>query len=85
MLGNGEKPPLQAEKGVFVVNMGKWIYLKRPMAAGSVLAEDDICIKSPAGGLKPYETDKVIGHSILIDCSTGVDLKEGMLDDYFSK
>lgn len=79
MLGTGIKAPSEAERTGFVRKMGKGLYLRRGLPAGSVIGEDDIIIRSPAGGLRPDEIGRVIGHPILIDCSTGVDLKEEMI------
>jgi N-acetylneuraminate synthase/sialic acid synthase len=48
-----EKKPLQ--------KMGKQLVAARALPAGHVLAQDDIAIKSPGGGLPPYRMDDVIG------------------------
>ena len=47
------------EKGLY--KMGKSIYAARPIAEGRTLEEDDLCVKSPAGGLPPYHLRSVIG------------------------
>ena len=80
MLGQPEKSTtLDAERRGFVSKMGKGVYLKRPLPLGAVVTPEDIVIKSPAGdGLKPYEADRIIGRELIADCSTGVDLGEGM-------
>jgi N-acetylneuraminate synthase/sialic acid synthase len=41
--------------------MGKSLYAARDLAAGSTLREADIAIKSPGGGLPPYEIERVVG------------------------
>ncbi len=80
MLGDIDKKPLPAEKGGFVAKMGKGIYLKKPMKAGEIVKKVDICIKSPAGGLKPHEISEVCDHFLISDVSTGVALERGMVE-----
>jgi len=77
MLGSASRVVSDAERIGFVRKMGKGIYLKRPMQAGSVLTDGDICFKAPAGGLRPGEADRVVGHSLIADTSTGVALGMG--------
>lgn len=79
MIGTGEKAPSDAERCGFVKKMGKGVYLRRPLKAGTVIEPTDICIKSPVGALKPHEADKIIGHPLLIDVSTGIDMSEDMV------
>jgi len=79
MLGSGVKEPTEVEKSGFIRKMGKGMYLSHGMIAGDVVNESDIIIKAPAGELRPDEAWKVIGHPLLIDVSTGVDLREEML------
>jgi N-acetylneuraminate synthase/sialic acid synthase len=80
MLGSGEKRALPEEQRGFVAKMGKGIYLNRPLSKGEVITHNDICIKSPAGGLRPHESGEVVGHSLIADCSTGVALERGMVE-----
>lgn len=80
MLGNGEKNPLPAEKSGFISKMGKGIYLKRPMKAGNIVRIDDLCIKSPAGGLAPGEIGDIVGGCLISDLSTGVAMERGMVE-----
>jgi len=80
MVGLRNKPLSEAERGGFVVKMGKGLYLSKPKCAGDVIERDDLIIKSPAGGLKPYDFDSVIGKHLLEDCSTGVSLEGGMIE-----
>ncbi len=81
MLGSGEKQPLEEEKTGFVAKMGKGIYLNRPKKAGEVVKIADICIKSPANGLKPSEIGEIEGKALINDVSTGVGLERGMFDE----
>jgi len=80
MAGNYEKRVQPGEKAGFIKKFGKGIYLKRPLIAGSVLNSEDICIKSPAGGLKPHESGEIIGKTLINDTSTGICLERGSFD-----
>lgn len=77
MLGNGKKQVLPEEKEGFVKKMGKSIYVKRPILAGNTIEKADLCVKSPAGGLKPAELDNIVGKIAINDLSTGSPVKEG--------
>lgn len=79
MLGNGEKKVLPQEKSGFITKMGKSIHVARPIKAGKAIEPDDICIKSPAEGLPPYEYDNVVGRITLFDLSTESGLERGDL------
>jgi N-acetylneuraminate synthase/sialic acid synthase len=80
MMGDGLRHVSEAERGGFVSKMGKGIYLVRGMKAGDTIREIDIQIKAPyAGGYQPYQEGEVVGRALTEDCSTGVNLKEGML------
>jgi N-acetylneuraminate synthase/sialic acid synthase len=46
-----------------MVKMGKKLVAGRDLPAGHALRREDIAIKSPGGGLQPYEIDKVIGRT----------------------
>jgi N-acetylneuraminate synthase/sialic acid synthase len=46
-----------------MVKMGKKLVAARDLPAGHALRREDIAIKSPGGGLQPYEIDKVIGRT----------------------
>ena len=50
-----------------MVKMAKSLYAARPLPAGHVLAEADLAIKCPGGGMPPYELDNVIGRTLLVD------------------
>lgn len=62
-LGDGRKDFNKIEM-VAKNKMGKSIYSKKALPAGKVINTDDICIKSPGGGLPPYYLDKMLGKKI---------------------
>jgi len=39
----------------------------KDLAAGTILENDDVAIKSPGDGLPPYELDNIIGKKLLKD------------------
>ncbi|MBI2828972.1 MAG: N-acetylneuraminate synthase family protein [Acidobacteria bacterium] len=63
-LGDGVKKIYDSEKAP-IIKMGKSLVVARDLAAGHVLAADDIVMKSPGGGIPPYELDKVVGRITL--------------------
>lgn len=71
MLGDGTRHVTEQEQAGFVRKMGKSVYLSHTMKAGQVINWEDIVIKSPAGGMKPYEAVGLIGKELAVDCSTG--------------
>jgi sialic acid synthase len=73
-LGDGVKRVYDSEVTP-MVKMGKQLVAARDLPAGHAIRREDIAIKSPGGGLQPYEIDKVIGRT------TRVALKA---DDAFS-
>lgn len=77
MLGHMEKRVLPEEKEGFIKKMGKSVYVKWPIKANTVIRKADLCVKSPAGGIKPAELDNVAGKVAINDLSTGVPVKEG--------
>lgn len=62
-LGDGEKKAYASEAAP-IGKMGKSLVAARPLAAGQVLQADDIAMKSPGGGLPPYELDNIIGRAL---------------------
>jgi sialic acid synthase len=46
-----------------MVKMGKQLVAARDFPVGHAIRREDIAIKSPGGGLQPYEIDKVIGRT----------------------
>jgi N-acetylneuraminate synthase/sialic acid synthase len=62
-LGSGRKTTLEIEEPA-LEKMGKSLYAAHPLDPGSVLKVEDIAIKSPGGGLPPFELDRVVGSTI---------------------
>jgi len=65
-IGDGQKKKRPSEFAP-MVKMAKSLYTVRDLPAGHILADADIVIKCPGGGLPPYELDNVIGRSLLVD------------------
>ena len=60
LLGDGEKKFLESEVKP-LKKMSKSLVAARDLLAGRKLTEEDLAIKSPSGGLPPYEFDRVVG------------------------
>jgi N-acetylneuraminate synthase/sialic acid synthase len=73
-LGNGIKKVYESEKAP-IMKMGKSLVVARDLPGGHVISPSDIVMKSPGGGIPPYELNKVIGR---------VTLKPLMQDDFLS-
>jgi N-acetylneuraminate synthase/sialic acid synthase len=63
-LGDGTKKIYDSEKAP-IIKMGKSLVVARDLPSGHVLGPNDIVMKSPGGGIPPYELDKVIGLTTL--------------------
>ena len=63
-LGDGEKKIYESEKAP-ILKMGKSLVVARDLPAGHVIGPKDIVMKSPAGGIPPYDIDKVLGRATL--------------------
>jgi N-acetylneuraminate synthase/sialic acid synthase len=63
-LGDGVKKIYESEKAP-IIKMGKSLVVARDLPAGHVLGPRDIVMKSPAGGIPPYELDRVLGRATL--------------------
>jgi N-acetylneuraminate synthase/sialic acid synthase len=59
-MGNGQKKIYESEKAP-IVKMGKSLVVARDLPSGHVLTSADIVMKSPGGGIPPYELDAVLG------------------------
>lgn len=55
------------------------IVSSRPLRAGTKICIDDITFKRPGEGFKPYEREKVIGKTLLVDIDAGVAFCEEFL------
>jgi N-acetylneuraminate synthase/sialic acid synthase len=73
-LGDGVKKIYETERAP-IVKMGKSLVVARDLPAGHVLGPDDIVMKSPGGGIPPYELENVLGR---------LTLKELYEDDFLS-
>jgi len=62
-LGENERKVFPIEKD-YRAKQGKSIFAAKNLAAGTVLKEDDIVIKSPGGGMEPYRLNEVIGKKL---------------------
>lgn len=71
--GDGKKIVLPEEKEA-IDKMGKSIYPARTLKKGEQITEEDVCIKSPGGGMPPYWKEKIIGNYMEADTSTGIAL-----------
>ena len=63
-LGEGVKRTHESEKAP-IIKMGKSLVVARDLPAGHVLSQADIVLKSPGGGIPPYELERVIGRTVL--------------------
>jgi len=63
-LGDGVKKIYESEKAP-IVKMGKSLVVARDLPSGHVLRAQDIVMKSPGGGIPPYELDTVLGRMTL--------------------
>jgi N-acetylneuraminate synthase/sialic acid synthase len=63
-MGNGQKKIYESERAP-ILKMGKSLVVARDLPIGHVLKPEDIVMKSPAGGIPPYELDRVIGRITL--------------------
>jgi len=63
-LGDGVKKIYESEKAP-IIKMGKSLVVAKDLPAGHVIGPRDIVMKSPGGGIPPYELDKVLGRLTL--------------------
>jgi N-acetylneuraminate synthase/sialic acid synthase len=73
-MGDGRKKVYESERAP-IVKMGKSLVIARDLPVGHVLRREDIVMKSPGGGIPPYELDRVLGR---------VTVKELYEDDFLS-
>ena len=62
-LGDGKKISYPSEKAP-ITKMGKSLVANRDLPQGYVLTEDDIAMKSPGGGIPPYEWESLVGMTL---------------------
>ena len=63
-LGDGRKKIYESERAP-IIKMGKSLVVARDLPAGHVLTAGDIVMKSPGGGIPPYDLQKVLGRATL--------------------
>ena len=63
-LGDGVKKIYDSEKAP-IIKMGKSLVIARDLPVGHVFSREDIVMKSPGGGIPPYEIDNVLGRMTL--------------------
>jgi N-acetylneuraminate synthase/sialic acid synthase len=63
-MGDGTKKVYESERAP-ITKMGKSLVVARSLPSGHVLGPHDIVMKSPGGGIPPYELHKVIGRATL--------------------
>ena len=63
-LGNGVKKIYESERAP-IVKMGKSLVVARDLPSGHLLRREDIIMKSPGGGIPPYELEAVLGRATL--------------------
>jgi N-acetylneuraminate synthase/sialic acid synthase len=73
-LGDGIKRIHLSEQAP-MVKMGKRLVVAHDLPAGHALRREDIAIKSPGGGVQPYEMDKMVGRVLLEDLATDADVR----------
>jgi sialic acid synthase len=62
--GDGVKKVYESERAP-ILKMGKSLVVARDLPSGHVLGPDDVVMKSPAGGIPPYELSNVLGRTTL--------------------
>jgi sialic acid synthase len=77
-LGDGIKRTYDSEKAP-LVKMGKSLYAARALRRGEALRAEDVAMKSPGGGLPPFELDRVLGKTLSVDVDAEQPLKLDML------
>src|SRR6185437_7323053 len=68
------------EEAAAIRKMGKKLVAARDLARGHVLTEDDIAIKSPGDGLRPYMSQQVIGRRLRQPLPADADISLKILD-----
>ena len=69
-LGDGVKAPRESEFEVRAVAR-RSIMLARGLPAGETLAESDLIMMRPAGGISPARLDEVVGRTVRVDLEKG--------------
>ena len=67
-MGDGVKRTYESEKAP-MVKMGKRLVAAADLPPGHQVRREDVAIKSPGGGLQPYELEKLIGRVVTNDAT----------------
>ena len=59
-MGDGKKKIYESERAP-IIKMGKSLVVARDLPGGHTIGPDDVVMKSPGGGIPPYELDSVLG------------------------
>jgi N-acetylneuraminate synthase/sialic acid synthase len=59
-MGDGKKKVYDSERAP-IIKMGKSLVVAHELPSGHVLTQADVVMKSPGGGIPPYEIDAVLG------------------------
>jgi sialic acid synthase len=78
-MGDGIKK-VHPSEGASMLKMGKTLVAARDLPAGHALTQQDIAIKSPGGGLPPYELERVVGRTTRCAVRADEFIKFEMLD-----
>lgn len=81
MMGDGRKRKHDSEAGP-IAKMAASLYANKALRAGHVLSVEDVCIKSPAEGIAPYDFKKVIGMELVADLEEEAPLEWGLLHEH---
>ena len=79
-LGDGSKKVYASEVEP-AAKMAKKIVAAHALAAGQVLTEDDLALKSPGDGLPPYELERVLGRTLRVPLAEDAALTFEALED----
>jgi sialic acid synthase len=78
-LGDGVKRTYDSEK-LPLTKMGKSLFAAQALSKGQVLKSRDIVMKSPGGGLPPYELDRLVGRRLAVDVRPEQPLSMNMVE-----
>jgi len=78
-LGDGRKKMYPSEAAPYT-KMGKSLYAARNLPAGHVLTAADVAIKSPGGGMPPYELAGLVGRRLVQPVAVDAAFTPAMLD-----
>jgi N-acetylneuraminate synthase/sialic acid synthase len=78
-LGDGQKKQYPSEEGAYI-KMGKSLVAARALPAGHVLTRADVAIKSPGGGLPPFELERLLGRRLTAPLSEDASFTLEMLE-----